>query len=74
MIGDWTSILQLILVVFLEYAGYFLRILGNNTQIINIDGNVLINVAVAPHPDVVFGFGWGKLHIMKCIRKSLMPT
>jgi hypothetical protein len=47
--------------------------MGCNSNIINVDGNVLVDALTGAHPNIVVGFAGYKTHVTKRIGDILMP-
>jgi hypothetical protein len=70
---QWSNALELVLVNAFELFDNAIEVMGCNSNIINVDGNVLVDALTGAHPNVVVGFAGYKTHVTKCIGDILMP-
>ena len=73
MEADWASTLELKLILGLQKISNSLGVLGSCSDIIHVDSNILIGVAIPAHPDVRLSLGWGESHVPEAIGKVFMP-
>jgi hypothetical protein len=71
---QWSNALKLVLVNAFELFDNAIGIMGCNSNIVDVDGNVLIDALTMAHPNVGVGFARYKTHVSKRIGKPLMPT
>jgi len=57
-----------------EDVNNLLGILSSYGQVVNIDGNVLILVAIRMHPNVRLSFGGNKSHFIEAICEMFMSV
>jgi len=51
-----------------------LGVLGSCSNVIHIDSNILVDVAILPHPNVRFSHAWVGAHVPETVSKAFMPT
>jgi hypothetical protein len=64
---DGPGTLELEVVLVLEDIGNLPRVPSDNGQIINVHSNVFIRIAIWMHPDVRFGLGRSKSHVIAMV-------
>ncbi len=66
--------LKLELILLLQQISDVLWILGSSSNVINIDANVLIDIAIPLHPDVWLCLAGLEMHVMEAVSKAFMPS
>jgi len=71
--ADWACTLKLELILVLGEISDSLGILCSCSNVIHIDSNVLIDVAILLHPNVKFSYAWVEAHVPETVSKVIMP-
>jgi len=74
MEADGACIFELELILVLQHVSDGFWVLGSCGNVINIDANVLVDIAIALHPDVLLCLAGLKSHVMKAVNKAFVPA